>query len=254
MKKIFRNCLEIGKAENLNLKKSKQIKFKNMGVVIIILIVVGYVYFIGISEPPELKKLLQGRSPQQQDVIKYFYGKGGFLTKRISDEDYDNIVFQTIKDSDFKKKALDKIGLDETQVTEINPVNFEGWLFGKSVGFAKYGLDNKARSSAYQITWLFFSSSQVYIYKQTINFDKDDKKVATEEYFYKDITNFSTVTDTVEQSFWNNNLKKLEVKNVDSNDFAITVPGDKFYCSMEQNEYTEKVIQGMKAKLREKKG
>ena len=43
-------------------------------------------------------------------------------------------------------------------------------------------------------------------------------------------------------------------KNVDANRFAIIVPGDKFYCSMDQNDYTERAIQGMKAKLREKKG
>ena len=219
--------------------------------IILLLAIGGYIYWKGISEPAELEKLIQGRPQQQQDVIKYFFGKGGFLTKRITDAEYDNIVANTIKESNFKQKALAKIGLDESQVNEIEPVNFEGWLFGKNVGWAKYGLDNKARSSAYQITWLFFSASQVYIYKHTIHFDKDDRKVATEEYFYKDITNFSTVT--VEQSFWNNNLKKYEVKNVDSNDFAITVPGDKFYCSMEQNDYTERAIQGMKAKLREKK-
>lgn len=224
-----------------------------MGVVIIILVIGGYIYLKGISEPAELKKLIQGRPKEQQDVIKYFFGKGGFLTKRITDVEYDSLVANKIKQSNFKQKALAKIGLDESQVNEIEPVNFEGWLFGKNVSWAKYGLDNKARSSAYQITWLFFSSSQLYIYKHTIHFDKDDKKVETEEYFYKDITNFSTVTDTVEQSFWNNNLKKYEVKNVESNDFAITVPGDKFYCSMEQNDYTERAIQGMKAKLREKK-
>lgn len=219
-----------------------------MAIVIIILIIGGYIYFKGISEPEELKKLIQGRPQQQRDVIKYFFGKGGFLTKRITDAEYDNLVASTIKQSDFKQKALAKIGLDESQVNEIDPVNFEGWLFGKTVDWAKYGTDRKARSSAYQITWLFFSSSQVYIYKHTIHFNKDDKKVTTEEYFYKDITNFSTVTDTVEMSFWGEG-----VKNVDSNDFAITVPGDKFYCSMEQNDYTERAIQGMKAKLREKK-
>jgi hypothetical protein len=224
-----------------------------MAIVIIILIIGGYILYKGYSEPAELKRLIQGRPQQQQDVIKYFFGKGGFLTKRLTDAEYDNIVASTIKQSDFKQKALAKIGLDESQVNEIEPVNFEGWSFGKNVDWAKQGTDNKYRSSAYQITWLFFSSSQVYIYKHTIHFSKDDKKVATEEYFYKDITNFSTVTDTVEQQFWNANQKKYYVKNVDSNDFAITVPGDKFYCSMEQNDYTERAIQGMKAKLREKK-
>jgi len=124
--------------------------------IILLLAIGGYIYWKGISEPAELEKLIQGRPQQQQDVIKYFFGKGGFLTKRITDAEYDNIVANTIKESNFKQKALAKIGLDESQVNEIEPVNFEGWLFGKNVGWAKYGLDNKARSSAYQITWLFF--------------------------------------------------------------------------------------------------
>lgn len=232
-----------------------------MGIIIVILIIGGFIYLRGISEPTEVKRLIQGRPQEQQDVIKYFFGKNsfpgqGFLAKRISDAEYDDLVTSTIQRNNFKQLALDKIGLDESQVNEIEPVHFEGWLFGKknNVDWAKYGEDNKARSSAYQITWLFFSSSQVYIYRHTIHFSKDDKKVTTEEYFYKDVTNFSTVTDTVEQVFWDNKLKNEFVKNVDSNDFAITVPGDKFYCSMEQNDYTERAIQGMKAKLREKKG
>lgn len=224
-----------------------------MVIVIIILIVGGYIYLKGISEPAQLKKLIQGRPKEQQDVIKYFFGKGGFLTKRITDAEYDNLVASTIRQNDFKQKALAKIGLDESEVNEIEPVNFEGWDVGKSTNWAKYGKDNKARSSAYQVTWMFFSASQVYIYKNIIHFDKDDKKVSTEEYFYKDITNFSTTTDTEERNVWNDSLKKNEVRNVDSNKFAITVPGDKFYCSMEQNDYTERAIQGMKAKLREKK-
>lgn len=226
-----------------------------LGGILFLLVVAAIIYWVGTSEPVELRRLIQGRPKEQQDVIKYFYGKGGFLTKRLSDSEYDELVSSTVRQNNFKQKALDKIGLDESQVNEIEPVHFQGWLFGKKNGvdWAKYGIDNKPRSSAYQISWLFFSSSQVYIYRHTIHFSKDDKKITTEEYFYKDITNFSTVTDTVEQEFWNNNLKRYEVKNVDSNDFAITVPGDKFYCSMEQSDYTERVIQGMKAKLREKK-
>ena len=89
-----------------------------MWIVIIILVIGGYIYLKGISEPAELKKLIQGRPQQQQDVIKYFFGKGGFLTKRITDAEYDNIVANTIKESNFKQKALAKIGLDESQVNE----------------------------------------------------------------------------------------------------------------------------------------
>ena len=83
--------------------------------------------------------------------------------------------------------------------------------------------------------------------------DEDGKKESTEEYFYKDITNFSTSADTVETPFYDKKKNETFLKNVDSNRFALTVPGDKFYCSMEQNDYTERAIQGMKAMLREKK-
>lgn len=119
------------------------------------------------------------------------------------------------------------------------------------------GKDRVWRSSAYQISWIFFSDTQVYVYQYTFNMDEDGKKEATEEYFYKDITNFSTVSDSVEKEV----VDKVSCtgkttyvrKSVDSNRFALVVPGDKFYCSMEQSDYTERAIQGMKAKLREKK-
>jgi len=218
----------------------------------------AFVYWRAISEYPELKEMIKGRNEKQQEVIKYFFGvRGlfGFMKKRISDQEYDVIVNNTIQSLNLKQKAMDKIGLDESEISEIDPVYFQGWVFGKnkSVNFAKYGKDGKPRSSAYQITWLFFSDTQVYIYNHTIHFDKDDQNVTTEEYFYKDITNFSTVTDTVEQEIWNNILKKFEVKNINSSKFSITVPGDKLYCSVEQGEYAERAVQAMKAKLREKK-
>ena len=145
--------------------------------------------------------------------------------------------------------------MDESELQEIDPVHFENWAFGKdnNVSYAKRGKDGNWRSTAYQISWLFFSSTQVYLYQNTIHFDKDDKKVATEEYFYKDITNFSTSSDTVETPYWDPKQKKYLLENIDSNRFALTVPGDKFYCWLEQNEYTERAIQAMKAKLREKK-
>ena len=60
-------------------------------------------------------------------------------------------------------------------------------------------------------------------------------------------------SDTTEAATYDKNAGKDVLVNVDANRFAITVPGDKFYCSLEQNDYTERAIQGMKAKLREKK-
>ena len=205
-----------------------------------------------------MEQALKGRTSDQQKVIKYFFGAGGCLSKGLSDEEYESMVMAKAKSMDFKKKALSKIGLDESQVNEVAPIHFEDYLFDDKKAYARRGKDGLWRSSAYQITWLLFSSSQVYLYQYTFNMDEDGKKEATEEYFYKDITNFSTSSDTVEKRTVENVSCKGEatitVTNVDTNRFAIIVPGDKFYCAMKQNDYTEKAIQGMKAKLREKKG
>jgi len=223
---------------------------------IIVLIVIGVgVYFYkssSMSDPSEVKNRYKNRNDEQKKVIRYFAVEG-CLSKTMSDVQYDELVKSTISKQDFKKKALDKIGLDESELKEIDPVHFEGWAYGNNISYAKRGKDGNWRSSAYQVSWLFFSSTQVYLYQNTIHFDKDDKKVATEEYFYKDITNFSTSTDTVETPYWDPKQKKSLLENIDLNCFVLIVFGDKFYCSLEQNDYTERVIQAMKAKLREKK-
>jgi len=205
-----------------------------------------------------MKRALKGRTADQQKVIKYFYGAGGCMSKNITDSEYDSMLNAKLNSMDIKRKALSKLGLDESQVNEIEPVHFEGYLFDDEKAYAICGKDGLWRSSAYQVTWVFFSDSQVFVYKYTFNMDEDGKKEMTDEYFYKDITNFSSVSDTVEKEVpvQKGCLGKTSYvrKSVETSTFSIIVPGEKFWCSMDQNDYTERAIQGMKAKLREKKG
>ncbi|OGL42980.1 MAG: hypothetical protein A2161_04655 [Candidatus Schekmanbacteria bacterium RBG_13_48_7] len=205
----------------------------------------------------EIKKLCKGRTREQQAVIRYFLAGGGCLSSSISDEDYESKVMTKVNQLDSKKRALQKIGLDETEVNEIEPVHFENYFFDVKTTYAKWGKDRKWRSSAYQISWIFFSSSQLYIYQYTFHMDNDEKKEKTEEYFYKDVTSFSSTSETVEKEVLDkvscNGQATYSIKNVHNDLFAIVVPGDKFFCSMTQSDYSERAIQGMKAKLREKK-
>jgi hypothetical protein len=208
----------------------------------------------------ELNRRLKGRSPDQKKVIKYFNPEGGclsFLSSGLKDDEYEAMVMTFLKNLNAKQKGFKKTGVDESEVAEIDPVHFEGYFFDGG-NYSLRGKDNIWRSSAYQITWIFFSSKQIYVYQYTFNMDEDGKKERTEEYFYKDITNFTTVSETVEvEAVIKKNCQgepQYGRVNVDTNVFKITVPGEKFECAMVQNEYTERVIQGMKAKLREKKG
>lgn len=202
-----------------------------------------------------VKERIEGRSKEQKAVIRYFCNDPACLSKKpISDAEYDQMVLDVLNSNDYKQKALNKLGIDEDQVKEIEPVHFEGFVYDEDGNsFTKYRDDGKTCSSKYQVSWLFFSATQVYLYQYTFNMDEDGKQEMTEEYFYKDITNFATSSDTVETPFYDVKKDKLVLKNVNSNRFLMTVPGNKFYCSLEQNDYTERAIQGMKAMLREKK-
>ena len=227
-------------------------------VVLIIIAIIAGVYIYGqmtsYNDSEWVEKLIKDKNEAQTAVIRYFCNEPNCLSKKpISDEEYDEMIQFVLSNDDFKQKALDKIGLDEDELKEIEPVHFDGFKFDKEDCFSKKGQDGKWRSSKYQVSWLFFSLNQVFLYQYTFNMDTDGKKESTDEYFYKDITNFYTASETIDASVHNTETDSNEIQKVDSNRFAITVPGDRFYCSLEQSDYTEQAIQGMKSLLRDKK-
>lgn len=197
----------------------------------------------------ELREILaqekKGKNTEQKKVLDYFLKKG-CLVKNMSDEEYMNLVRIKRDSFNFKSKALSKIGLDEEEVNEIPPVMFQGFLFENA--WPKRKADGNWVSTAYQVSWVFFSSSQVYLYSYTFNMDSDNKEERTDEFFYKDVTSFSTVSVSEQARIVGDQRVKI-----DSNKFVMVVPGDKLYLSMDGSSDTESVIQAMKQKLREKK-
>lgn len=205
----------------------------------------------------EIKKRCKGRTEDQQQVIHYFCDERGCLSKGIPDYDFDKNKAKQISALNLKQKAFNKLGIDEDQVKEVDPICLEGPVYKNST-YRRRGADQVNRYSAYQVTYIFCSSDQVYAYQYTINLDSDEKKERTEEYFYKDITNFTSIDDTEEFEFEVTKggckpTTELQRLKVNTNTFKIAVPGDAFECSMISNSEIEGQIQALKAKLREKK-
>ena len=189
--------------------------------------------------------------PSQEHInktIKYFNPgtgcPGGCLEAMfgVKDEVYDSMLKETLNSLDFKKFEINKIGLDEDELQEIAPIYFHGYEHDGARW--RIGKDGRLRTSKYSATWLFFSGTQVYAYQYILDMASNDKKERTEEYFYKDVTNFSTTTETVGEG-----NQKREI-----NEFAIIVPGDRFKCSISGVPDADRSISAMKQKLREKKG
>lgn len=209
---------------------------------------VGIFYLLFVMDPLWIKMTYRGKTAEQKAVIRYFLVRGLFR-KKMSDAEFDSFVLKSVPD--LKQTAMDKIGLDEDQLKEIEPVHFEGFVFDKE-SYQKKGKDKLWRSSKYEVAWLFFSDNQIYIYKKTFSLHEKKDKEITVEYFYKDITNFSTSSEYHEVKM-HNKFGKITTVDVDTQMFKLVVPGDSFLCAMTQSEYVENAIQGMKAKLREKK-
>lgn len=196
------------------------------------------------------KNYLKGATPDQKKAIKYFMpddGCKGLFTK-VKDEVYDAIVQNAIKSSNSYQRALDKIGMDESELKEIPPVTLRAYADSE---FAKANKNNHYRSNLYSITHIFFSSNQVYFYNLTLNMMKNEKKESTEEYFYKDITNFSTSTDTTEALAFKGCSGKPHRVTFDTQKFSLVVPGDKQTVATHGD--IDESIRAMKNKLREKK-
>jgi energy-coupling factor transporter transmembrane protein EcfT len=112
--------------------------------------------------------------------------------RKIKDSEIDQICQQQI--SNIKKAALNKLGIDEDEVKEANPIIVGGYRFDDKENNVLYkkGADGLWRSSEYQITLIFFSREQVYSFIRIFSIISDEKFDKTQEYFYRDIVSVST--------------------------------------------------------------
>ena len=211
----------------------------------LIIIIVGAIVFYkqtaGSENAKLVKSLTRGKNPQQAAVITYFK-RQGCMAKTITDDEFLNMVSSMRNQYNSKQQALSRIGLDEDEVKEIAPVYFEGFDFDHS-NYEKRTVSGKWVCSTYETTWLFFSDSQVHVYKCRFSLDEDKKTEITDEYFYKDITAFTTLTQEIQKGS----------DRIPSVAFLMKGAGIDFACSVTESPDFENSVRGMKQKLREKK-
>jgi hypothetical protein len=195
-----------------------------------------------------------GKTADEKKVIKYFTAtNSGCLSGAMKDEAYDKMVMDKLNGFNAYQRALEKIGLDEDELKEIPPVSFHGYEEGT---YSKVGKDGRNRTSKYSTTWLLFSSTEVYMYYLEFNMDSGEKMERTEEYFYEDITSFSTQNTTREYIVLKPsclNKAGANKKYRETSRFALIVPGDAFYCATSGSANVNQTISAVKQKLREKK-
>lgn len=119
----------------------------------------------------------------------------------VTDEDIDRVRSEHLKN--LKSMAIKKLGIDEEQVNEANPIIFHYYdhnILLESSACSKKGDDGIWRFSNYTALIFLFSAEQVYYYEYKFSFLNDKKQEMTDEYFYNDIVSASTKSDVIKFS------------------------------------------------------
>ena len=214
----------------------------------------------------QVETLKRGKSPEQKRAIDFFFDLGskgcGCLSRNstMSISEYINLVQSKVNKLDTKTMALSKIGLDESEVKEIEPICLSSFVYDDDV-YVKAENDIVV-SSQYSISWIFFSATQIYTYKYIFDTTSDNTWEITNDFFYTDITCFTTVRAVKEKI--DLEIKGCVLSSLFSGDnyvkhnyvvdtLEIIVPGTTYKFGMRNSEKFEPSVQAAKAMLREKK-
>lgn len=221
--------------------------------------IIGSVAAQAAAEAAAREKLKKGKTIEQQHAIDFLYraGASGCFGKRspLNMQSYIDMVQRKCQALNLQEKAMAKIGLDPSQVQEIPPIVLNSFVYDDD---CLIRVDNNvAVSSQYSITWIFFSATQLYTYKYIFDTTCDDTWEITKDFFYTDVTCFSTER-AVKQKIDIDQKGCLGSETITKNLYVVDtleliVPGAKYTFSLRNSATIEQSIQAAKAMIREKK-
>jgi len=210
-----------------------------------------------VAQKEALKK---GKTKEQKMAIEFLFNiKGGCLSKAKSYhnmQEYIAHVQGMCQNLNVQARAMQKIGLDPSQIQEIPPITFSSFIYDDDCLIRVE--DEIAVSSQYSITCIFFSGEQMFTYKYIFDTTSDNTWEYTKDFFYTDITCFSTLHRVREKITIESGCGCLKSEDYNKHLFVddvleIIVPGATYAFSMRSNPTLEQSIQAAKAMLREKK-
>jgi hypothetical protein len=207
-----------------------------------------------------LRRRLKGRSPRQKKCARYFFpNETGFFSTVIKDSAFDALVDMEVagvRGAD----AIEYLGLDPEQVDEISPVRSRN-LHAAPDGdcLTRVGKDGRVRASRHTVTWLLFSSSHLFCYSHVFSMVDDARIVSTGEYAYSDISEFSTVTTTLDtpaapkkEGFFRR-LFGFGRSPGHSETLCMTLPSGRLELTVDSTEGNRRSIKALRHRLREEK-
>lgn len=222
-----------------------------------------------------IAQMKAGKSPEQCKIIDFFFAaseeqakkrKGCVkaLTTKMDFDAYLAHIQNMVDGLNLKERAIAKIGLDESQISEIPPVVLHAFQRNKDYGFDtwkkyeydKHGAITRVVYNVYKVTWIFFSATQIYTYTYIFDTMSNDTLELTRDFFYSDITCIRTehqVEEDIRAIRKGCFGKKYAHFDQHYDTLQITVPSDSYSFTCTTNDTIEQSIMAAKAMIREKK-
>lgn len=200
-------------------------------------------------------------------ILLAFLFKKSFKTsltveKTMSLREYEQLLARKIEMLNPYLRSLKILGLDESQIEEIKPVRLSGYLdefissdsssYDQNITLTSYIKDKEKNiekwvSSSNYISYWFFTDTQILVY--SIQFDMVASIVdeITHEVFYEDICDIGVLVENCTSLDGSETI--LEKQYV----IKLTTPNSTISFSVDADEHTLAVLQGLKQKIRENK-
>lgn len=160
-----------------------------------------------------------------------------FLTDAKYDELVNNLINQRASD------PKEYLGLDETEIMEIEPIVFDGYKFDDFKYFKK-GNDSVYRTHMFERATIFFTHNEVHMYKAIANSITGQINEITEVLFYDDIVSVATQNKSTHYGKY----------SIDFLSFILTSKGGStFEVALRGNDSRQRSINAMRALIKEKK-
>ena len=121
-----------------------------------------------------------------------------FRGRKVKDADIDTFCADHIKN--LKWMALRKLGIDESQVKEISPIQFDSYCYEEIPAAmpvrTRVGKDGRLRTSNYHAVIFLFSADQIYRFSLVFSLLEDEQVEETDECFYSDVVSIYTKSCT----------------------------------------------------------
>ncbi len=151
---------------------------------------------VNVSDEIEIaiRAAYQNHTKEQQNVAFYFAG----LKSPLNDKKYEALVESKLKALNFYNRALDRCGIDDSELREITPLLIQGYNFDGNV-WVKRTSSGKFVSSAYQVTYIFFTNERVYLYRANFELDEGGEIPQDESgqgFYFQDVVSLGSKTNS----------------------------------------------------------